>query len=373
MELELEITDLSRSGAGLGRDASGRVVFVPFTAPGDTVRVRILAEEKRYAEGQLVEVLKPSSQRVSPPCAIFGRCGGCEWQHLPYSLQWDTKKSGVVHALSRVAVDTAGITVEELPADRVWEYRNRVQLRGFRDELGFLARRSKKIISVEDKCHIARPELNARLDEVKEAGRGRPRDYKVELEVFPDGEVTETWNAGHSAQGFRQVHDEQNEKLQGWVRRKLPGGPLLLDLYGGRGNLSRGVRDLYPEIHCVDIGSYAQNPEGTPAGYNFHRMPVLPWLQKNAEILKGAAVIDAILDPPREGLGTDLAAIVELFKALPIRRLLMVGCDADSWARAVSRLDHYGWKVRELGALDFFPQTHHVEALAVLERTAGAT
>jgi 23S rRNA (uracil1939-C5)-methyltransferase len=370
MELELEITGLSRSGAGLGRDATGRVVFVPFTAPGDTVRVRITSEEKRYAEAELLEVVKPSPDRVVPPCPIFGRCGGCEWQHLPYPMQWDTKKGGVAHALGRVQVDTAGIPVEELPAERIWEYRNRVQLRGFRDELGFYARRSKKIVSIVDKCHIARPELNAQLGPVKEAGRGRPREYKVELEVFPDGEVTEAWNAGHSAQGFRQVHDEQNEKLQGWVRAKLAGGPVLLDLYGGRGNLSRGVRDLYPEIHCVDVGSYAENPEGTPAGYNFHKAPVLPWLQRNVDLLRKATAIDAILDPPREGLGTDLAAIVELFKGLAIRRLLMVGCDADSWARAVGRLDHYGWKVRELGALDFFPQTHHVEALAVLERVS---
>jgi tRNA/tmRNA/rRNA uracil-C5-methylase (TrmA/RlmC/RlmD family) len=95
---------------------------------------------------------------------------------------------------------------------------------------------------------------------------------------------------------------------------------------------------------------------------------VLPWLRKFAGELEKAKVIDAILDPPREGLGVDLASIVDIFKKLPLRRLIMVGCDADSWARAVSRLDHYGWKVRETGALDFFPQTHHVEALAVLER-----
>ena len=367
MEILLEITALSRSGAGVGRDAGGRVVFVPFTAPGDSVRVEVISEEKRYAEARLLEVVKPSEQRAVPPCPVFGRCGGCEWQHLPYETQWETKKGGVVHALSRVGVSAEGLPLHELPADRIWEYRNRVQLRGFRDELGFYARRSKQIVPIE-KCYIARPELNERLGEVKEAGRGRPREYKVELEVFPGGEVTEAWNAGHSAQGFRQVHDEQNEKLRGWVRDSLAGGPVLLDLYGGRGNLSSGLESKYPEIHCVDIGSHRENPPETPAGYQFHRSPVLPWLRQNAEWLAKAPVIDAILDPPREGLGPDLAAIVEIFRGLPLRRLLMVGCDADSWARAVSRLDHYGWKVASVGALDFFPQTHHVEALAMLER-----
>ncbi|RZA03927.1 MAG: class I SAM-dependent RNA methyltransferase, partial [Proteobacteria bacterium] len=340
MDFELEITALSRSGAGLGRDGSGRVVFVPFTAPGDRVRVRLVSEEKRYAEATLIEVLKPSPERVVPPCPVFGTCGGCEWQHLPYELQWQTKRGGVAHALERVKVSTEGLALEEIPAERIWEYRNRIQLRGYKEALGFYARRSRQIVPIE-KCYIARPELNTRLEAVKAEGAGRPREYKVELEVFPDGKVTESWNASHSAQGFRQVHDDQNEKLQSWVRAKLAGGPMLLDLYGGRGNLSLGLAEKYAEIHCVDIGSHAANPPGTPAGFHFHQTSVLKWLQQNAKQLSQAPMIDAILDPPREGLGIDLAAIVEIFKGLPLRRLLMVGCDADSWARAVARLDSY--------------------------------
>ncbi|RYZ97762.1 MAG: class I SAM-dependent RNA methyltransferase, partial [Proteobacteria bacterium] len=189
MEMELEITALSRSGAGLGRDTSGRVVFVPFTAPGDTVRVEIEKQEKRFAEAKLLKITKASPIREVPPCPVFGTCGGCEWQHLPYPLQWETKRGGVVGALERVKVDTAGITVEEIPAEQIWEYRNRVQLRGLKDSLGFYARRSQTIVPIE-KCYIARPELNAQLAAVKAEGAKFSREYKAELEVFPDGEVT---------------------------------------------------------------------------------------------------------------------------------------------------------------------------------------
>ncbi|MGZ3695593.1 MAG: class I SAM-dependent RNA methyltransferase, partial [Bdellovibrionota bacterium] len=259
MEIILEITDLSRSGAGVGRDASGRVIFVPFTAPGDQVRVEIAAEEKNYAEAHLLEVVKSSPQRAVPPCPVFGKCGGCEWQHLPYSLQWATKKKGAEHSLSRVGVEMAGIPWQEFPADRIWEYRNRVQLRGFQNEIGFYARKSKQLVPIE-KCFIARPELNALIPEVRTQGATRNREYKAELEVFPSGETTVAWNAGHSAQGFRQVHDEQNEKLKGWISSNLHGGEILLDLYGGSGNLSLQLASRFKTTLCVDVSS----PSGRP-------------------------------------------------------------------------------------------------------------
>lgn len=365
MELTLEITDLSRSGAGVGRDASGRVVFVPFTAPGDLVRAELGEEEKNYAEAKLVEVVRASPTRAIPPCPAFGKCGGCEWQHLPYELQWSTKKKGLEHSLTRVGVEFAGIPWKEFPAERIWEYRNRVQLRGFRDELGFYARRSKQIVPIE-KCWIARPELNAILPARKTEGSSRPREYKLELEVFPDGSTTTAWNAGHSAQGFRQVHDEQNEKLKGWVRDHLADGEVLLDLYGGSGNLSLELAPRFRQVFCVDVSTPS---EGGPENFQFARSAVLPWLrreEKNLRALGGR--IQVVLDPPREGLGTDLAAIVEILKGLPVQRILSIGCDADSWARSLHRFVRHGWKLESLGALDFFPQTHHIESLAVLRR-----
>lgn len=369
MDLTLDITGLSRAGAGVGRDASGRVVFVPFTAPGDKVRVEIVGEEKRYADGRLLEILTPSPLRVIPPCPVFGRCGGCEWQHLPYSLQWDTKKSGVQHSLARVGIDLAQQpALGEIPADQIWEYRNRVQLRGFRDQIGFYARRSKTIVPIE-RCEIARPEINAFLPDVREEGRGRHREYKAEMEVFPTGAVTVSWNASHSAQGFRQVHDEQNTKLQNWVADQLPGGAALLDLYGGSGNLSLGLGERFGEVHCVDVTAPEGKTNGIPPHYHFHESPVLPWLSAQREKLSHYPRIDVIMDPPREGLGPDLAPITEILKSLPVRRIVFVGCDADSWARAVARLVKHGWELSALSALDFFPQTHHIEALAVLDRS----
>lgn len=399
MELEIEITALSRGGSGIGRDAEGRVIFVPFSCPGDRLRVQIVQEHKRFADGKILEILSPSPQRVLPKCPVFQRCGGCEWQHLPYSLQWETKSSGVYHALERVGVSCENIPRKEFPADQIWEYRNRIQVRGFRDKLGFYERKSKNIIPI-DRCDIARPELNAFLSDVKSDGEKRVREYKAELEVFPSGVVTVSWNSSHSAQGFRQVHDDQNEKLQNWVRDSLPigasgfgaagygessslgegkplssaGGAILFDLYGGSGNLSLGLRDRYSHIHCVDVGggpNFSGSSNLTDAideVFTFHRSPVGLWLQRNRKDFVSSSPIDVILDPPREGMGEDIGVIVETLKALPVRTILSIGCETDSWARGIHRLQKAGFHLTQVGALDFFPHTHHVESLAKFER-----
>ena len=358
--LTLKIHDLARGGAGVARDETGRVVFVPFTAPGDEVRVRIIEAKKNYAQAELLEVLNPSPIRQKPPCSVFGRCGGCQWQHLPYEFQWRTKVQGVLQALGRAKIEKPTY-FEELPAERIWEYRNRVQLRGFGDDLGYYAAGSHERVAV-DRCEIARPEINAAWDATREEGRRFGKPYKVEVEVLPGGEMRRTWNDAHGAAGFRQVHDEQNEKLKEWVAQRLTPGRAVLDLYGGSGNLSLGLGDRVTEVHCVDIGA----PRGLQKGnVHFHRAPVAAWV---AQAAKSAKFESAILDPPREGLAQDFEVIAESLEALGVTELIAVGCDPDAWARDLSRFLKRGWRLDRAAILDLFPQTPHVESLARLTR-----
>ena len=372
--------DLSRGGAGVARDAEGRVLFVPFAAPGDLVRVRFAPardERERYRPAELLEVLEPSPERVPAPCAVFGRCGGCQWQHLPYALQWKTKAGGVRQALARVQVGAPALW-DEMPAERVWEYRNRVQLRGERGTLGFFAAGSNQLVPIE-RCEIARPEINARLPALREEAARRPERYKIEVEVGegPAGAVAETWNARHAARGFRQAHDEQNARLRQWVAERLrpaaeavaAGGPNphglydLYDLFGGSGNLSRGLAGAFRQVHCVDLGAPRDAPAEMPANVSFHRASVGAWLARQAPTGRPAF---AILDPPREGLGAEAADILLALGRLGVSLVAHIGCDVDAWARDVARMTRQGWRLERVGALDFFPQTPHVECLAFL-------
>ena len=392
--ITLEITDLARGGAGVGR-FENQVVFVSFTAPGDRVEAEVMKVSKSYVNAELRKILVPSPQRVEPKCAVFGRCGGCEWQHLPYSLQWQTKTRGVKEALKR-ALKFAGqdpalvesLPFDELPADVIWNYRNRIQLRGLRNEIGYFTRASNDLIAI-DECPIARRELNETLSETRAEGAALKTPYKVEVEVLENRDVRKSWNEKHAAQGFRQVHDEQNQKLRQWVGRAIQNrNATILDLYGGAGNLATAALEFAPnpaEIHCVD--SHAGDPKhhvkpgkpGNPENSRnlekiwFHRLPVARWIQKallTRDLMANSLTV--IVDPPREGLGQDLENIADAAEKWGATEWIAVGCDADSWAKDVTQMIARGWKLDKIGALDFFPQTAHVEALARLTKAAKA-
>lgn len=126
-EVELRIDAIASGGDGVGRDPDGRVVFVPLTAPGDRVRAEITTAKARWARGRVVELLERADDRVEPPCPVFGVCGGCRLQHLPWERQVRAKRSVVAAALKRIG----GIDVEVPDVIRAGEpygYRNRVTL-----------------------------------------------------------------------------------------------------------------------------------------------------------------------------------------------------------------------------------------------------
>src|SRR5665647_2180163 len=89
-EAEVVIERMCYGGAGFGR-LEGKACFVPFTAPGDRARIRVVKEKRSFLEGELLELCHPSALRIEPPCPIFGACGGCNWQHLPYAEQLKQK------------------------------------------------------------------------------------------------------------------------------------------------------------------------------------------------------------------------------------------------------------------------------------------
>jgi 23S rRNA (uracil1939-C5)-methyltransferase len=370
-EVLLEITDLARSGAGVSRAPDGRVVFVPFTAPGDLVKAKLTKQEKRYAEAELIEVVRASDVRVKAPCPVFTQCGGCQWQHIPYELQWQTKVKSVLQALSRAKIVVDPADVSELPAEQIWNYRNRIQLHGSGVELGFFAPKSHARVSIQS-CEIARPELNALLPSVREEGvrltKDIVREYKVELEVMPDGSTRSMWDASTGSAGFRQIHDDQNEKLRKWVAASITPGRHVYDLFGGSGNLSTAVAPRALSVDCVDVTA----PQGVQLEkfplITFHRSAVLGWTLRQSKKYLSPVPTSAILDPPREGLGEDQSKIATSLEKLNVREIVAVGCDLDSWIRDISGFVKMGWKVEKIGVLDLFPQTAHIESLALLKR-----
>lgn len=358
--LDLEISDLSRGGSGVAKDEQGRVIFVPLSAPGDLLKVRVTDQKKRYAEGEIIEILKPSPQRIQPRCKVFGQCGGCQWQHLPYELQWKTKFMGVSHALKRVGIELKSF--EEKPADSIYGYRNRIQMRGKGSQFGFFERGSNRLVSI-DRCEIARAEINSEIEKLKNKADLPQNDYKIEIETNPSGKVSCHWNSKHAAGGFRQVNDEQNNFLVQWVQRSLTRNRTVVDLFGGSGNLSLGLASQMKQIYCVDLGKpRLENP--VPPNFHLIRSDVKKWLSTfKWDAGEGFSVI---IDPPREGLLDGFNEVAEPLQKWGADELIAVGCDPDSWARDLSKWIKKGWKIESALAIDLFPQTSHVESVALL-------
>lgn len=121
-----EILDVAAEGNALTR-VDDMVVFVPFAAPGDIVDIKIDKKKKSYAEGHIINIIKPSTQRVEPKCEHFTICGGCRWQHLPYEIQLRCKQKQVEDALRRIAKVEIPEISPIIGSESIWAYRNKME------------------------------------------------------------------------------------------------------------------------------------------------------------------------------------------------------------------------------------------------------
>ncbi|MGB3418890.1 MAG: 23S rRNA (uracil(1939)-C(5))-methyltransferase RlmD [Dolichospermum sp.] len=168
--IELEITDLSDAGDGVGR-FDQRVVFVPDTVPGDRLLVKLLNVKPKYAYGQIEDLLEASPQRVRPNCIVADKCGGCQWQHINYNYQLIAKQNQVIQALERIGgfVDISVNPV--LVAAASLGYRNKVSYpfgisATGHVQAGYYHKGTHKLINL-NQCPVQDSRLNPLLAEVK--------------------------------------------------------------------------------------------------------------------------------------------------------------------------------------------------------------
>ncbi len=122
----IEITGIAAEGNAIAR-IDDVVVFVPYGAPGDIVDIQITKKRRNYAEGRIEKIVTPASCRISPQCSHFGICGGCRWQHIPYSVQLQSKQKVVYDALTRIAKIELPEISPILGSKNIWEYRNKME------------------------------------------------------------------------------------------------------------------------------------------------------------------------------------------------------------------------------------------------------
>jgi 23S rRNA (uracil1939-C5)-methyltransferase len=390
-ELELTIEKLVAGGDGLGR-FEGIPIFVPRSAPGDRVRVRLVERKPDYGRAEIVEILIAGPGRREPPCPHFARCGGCDLQHLDDALQTRLKAESLVETLRRIS----GVAVPEpsaVVAGRAWGYRLRTQLHtravhgGY--EVGYFGRRSRDLVAISS-CRVLVPLLEreavtlarrlpdkapSRIDLA--CGDGEQVSYAPLVEGLPHGELKRrigSFEYRFDARCFFQGHAGLLEELVEVVVGPSTGGSAA-DLYGGVGLFALPLARRYDRVVMVEGDRIATRFARKNARANFPDFSDTPTGAKGLEIV-GQAVetwvaaglaesFDRIVvDPPRDGLS---AAVRRLLVERPPRRLTYVSCHPAALGRDLRELATT-MEIESLVLLDLFPQTGHMEAVVQLTR-----
>jgi len=162
-EVSATIDKLAFGGNGVCR-INGKVCFVPLSCPGDEVRLAITSEKRSYSLARITDIVVPSPHRVSPPCPVFGTCGGCSWQHIDYVQQILTKQQILAESLWRGARVPPECVRTTLSSPEQYGYRSRVQFKlhvtGGRLQIGFFRSNSHVVEDIGPGCAIAMPVIN---------------------------------------------------------------------------------------------------------------------------------------------------------------------------------------------------------------------
>lgn len=414
--VELEIGDVAHGGIFVARHSSGRVVFVSDALPGERVRARITEVRKRHARAATVEVLDASAERqehVWPAASLDrapeDRAGGAEFGHLLPSFGRELKRRVLADALSRFGglgpEDRLirELEVDALPGDdesRGTGWRTRVTLHvDDAGRVGPFAARSHRVVDI-DSLPLATPAIEQlALEQVRAGGRGSgridfvsPADGSARMRVLLDGRepraaesLTERVHDHEfvvSEAGFWQVHRAAATKLFDAVRDMVDPARFdpeagNLDLYGGVGLFGVALAELggpvtnLTSVEAVDTATelaarnladwqYAAAVTGRVDRF-------LRSLRDDADGAERAALRrgTVVLDPPRSGAGKPT---IEGLAEIQPAQIVYVACDPVALARDVALLRERGYRPVRMRALDLFPNTHHLETVALFTR-----
>ncbi|MDK9716909.1 MAG: TRAM domain-containing protein [Trichlorobacter sp.] len=216
---ELVIERLALGGNGVGR-IDGKVCFVPFSAPGDRLKVRVTREHRSYCEAELVDLLEASPQRVEPRCPVFGQCGGCDWQHISYQAQADAKQQILSETLQRVARLVTPNVAKTAAAEQPYGYRARAQFKLHVSPVGlavgFYRRGSHFVIDLPQGCPICTSPINAAMLKLRQVIQLLPdldRLPQISLEEGLAGVVAVIQYTGGDLQRLKQLFLQHQEQL----------------------------------------------------------------------------------------------------------------------------------------------------------------
>jgi tRNA/tmRNA/rRNA uracil-C5-methylase (TrmA/RlmC/RlmD family) len=387
MDIELKIEKLVFGGDGLGF-VDGKACFVARALPGEKILARILSDKPNFMKAKLIRVLEASPQRILPPCPYIERCGGCQYQDLPYpeELKWKERQVHESFTQAFKAAEIPTLPIQFSPKE--YGYRTSITIHRTTEKnhkpqrLGFIGHDNYSKVLI-DHCMLA----DERLKEIftaehklnrREEKRGFKLDEKGRVFTTDEEKLYRIRIGGRSlwasSMGFFQNNIEVTEliakKLTEYLGFLKPSR--FLDLYAGVGTFPLLAARGIPEVHCF---------EDSPYSTGCLRRNVREWELPLAGVFAGKVektfprfVLRSpkpgtlvFMDPPRQGIASSLADF--LAKEDVGENILYLACDLQILLRDLKQICAAGrYKVQEVTPFDMFPRTKHIEVLAWLTK-----
>ncbi|MCL2720901.1 MAG: methyltransferase [Treponema sp.] len=383
---KLQLESITSSADALAR-IDGKPVFIEGGAPFETIHCRITEEHKTWNRAELLEIIEPSPARIEPKCAFYGKCGGCNLQHIDYQTQLDIKKKILKDSFLRIGgFDPPQIEV--IPSTP-WEYRNRMQFHCLRqkakaDEIGFgLKEKTGVNIITITECPVAVRGINKFLkgknitlppdkdrftvfskDDLlmSEGDIQRAKITLLDKEIIVESGVFFQSNCTMLEKlilELQKITDTHNK-----IDKALP----MADLYCGVGTFAMFLAEKFPYVILAEENKTAvsiahENLKGIK--HEIFALRDTDWQKNLLNKKEKGSFSFAVLDPPRSGLNFKLALSLAQ-NDIPV--LAYVSCDPISLARDSKVLINGGYNLEKLTLFDFYPQTTHIESLAVFKR-----
>ena len=422
--IELTLDRLTQDGRGIGR-WQGRTVFAEGGLPGEKVDTRVMRARSKLIETRVERVLEASPERLSPPCPHFALCGGCSLQHMPRQTQLEIKQQALAQQLQHFAGLQPARWMPALTGpDYGYRQRTRLSMRWDRQAqrlvVGYRQRASSELVEVVE-CPILVPVLDQVLRELPgllqqldgRAGLGHieliagehpsmvvrhmqplssadherlhglaarhglvcrlqpeaagpsqalSADAPEPAYRLADQDLTFRFAAGDFTQVNAALNQQMVNQALAWLAPQP--GERVLDLFCGVGNFALPMAQVGALVTGIEgsadmVARAADNARiNNLAGVHFYQADLskpeaIKWVNDDYQA--------ALLDPPRDGA----AELVTLLAHRKLQRILYVSCNPATLARDAGILAESGYRLAQAGVMDMFPQTAHVEAMAL--------
>ena len=369
--------------------AENLTVFVPLSAGGDRLRVEIADIKGKVAFARILEILEPSPNRVEPPCEYYGKCGGCDFQHISYEEQLTSKVAILRDCLERIGKIQFEDEIDIVPSPEQFGYRLRAQWHADtrKGRIGYFKRQSHEVVETET-CSILVPELEETMDRLRnDVPWSTYFSENINIEAAADGggetsvyseELLEKTSELRVEVAQENFHFNARSFFQGnrYLLQKLvdaatdgASGTTALDLYCGVGLFTVSLGKRFEKVVGVEANDvsieFAQKNVELAGLQNVELIEgrVKQFLSEASEELESVDFL--VLDPPRSGVKKPT---LEKIANLSADQISYVSCNPSTLSRDLGVLNKSGYQIERILALDLFPQTHHVETVVHLKR-----